>query len=428
MKKGILIVLAILLAMPAISFAGSATSRWDLTIGGTVKATVGWADYTAGDQNAGGTAPRGDRSGYSTIGNKYGSQIWSGGETGLNFAVRGPDTFGAKTSAFISGDFVGTWGGSTWGSFDLVVATMTFDWANDSVTAGMGGGFWGMMPVFAGIGWSDWGGGFKGAAPVNTGVKWTHRFGKQVTFNFEVTSPRDSNSGPNAATPGTVNDAANYVMKSDWPMIAAGVQYTSDACGKVGPWMLTFKADGIFAQDMKFYNDTATTVNNKALNGYYYDFVALVPIIPEKNGNKTGALYVDGAIYNSQNWAAGGYLGGFGAAANYARPVNGEFASPHQLGYVGHFQYFFTDTFSFNGAYGIGKNYMSNYAKALAQNANTIKSEEWYIAQLQWQASPAVKFQLFWDHNNSNYLNPGTAAQKKSGATNSYKLSAFYYF
>jgi hypothetical protein len=430
MKKGILIVLALLLAMPAISFAGSATSRWDLTVGGQVKMTVGYADWVTGDQRAGGTAPRGDRSGFSTINNKYGTQIWSGGETGLNFAVRGPDTMGAKTSAFISGDFVGTWGGSTWGTFDLVVATMTFDWANDTLTLGMGGGFWGMMPTFGGMGWSDYGGGYKGAAPVNPGIKLTHRFGKNIAANFIVSSPRDSNSGPNASATAPANqtdqdNVGNSNLRSSWPLLGAGIQYSSDACGRVGPWMLTFKADGLFTQEKKFYNDTLNTVNDKDLNATYFDFVVLVPIIPEKNGNKTGALYVDGAFYNSQNFGSTGYLGGFGAVNSYTRSL-GEFSAPHQLGYVGHFQYYFTDAFSFNGGYGYSKNYTSSvYRNA---NPNTLLKQEFYLAQLQWQASPAVKFQFLYDHDNSKYMGPGTAAQKQSGVTNTYRMSAFYYF
>ncbi len=36
MKKYLALFILILLAVPAVSFAGSATSRWDLTIGGMI--------------------------------------------------------------------------------------------------------------------------------------------------------------------------------------------------------------------------------------------------------------------------------------------------------------------------------------------------------------------------------------------------------
>ena len=46
MKKILVIMLALFLAIPAISYAGSATSRWDLTIGGNIKFDVGWSDQS----------------------------------------------------------------------------------------------------------------------------------------------------------------------------------------------------------------------------------------------------------------------------------------------------------------------------------------------------------------------------------------------
>jgi hypothetical protein len=44
MKKILVLFVAVMLALPAMSYAGSATSRWDLTIGGMVKFDVMWAD------------------------------------------------------------------------------------------------------------------------------------------------------------------------------------------------------------------------------------------------------------------------------------------------------------------------------------------------------------------------------------------------
>ena len=48
MKKFIVIALALFLAIPAISFAGSATSRWDVTIGGYIKADFGYTTQLQG--------------------------------------------------------------------------------------------------------------------------------------------------------------------------------------------------------------------------------------------------------------------------------------------------------------------------------------------------------------------------------------------
>jgi len=151
MKKTLVIMLALFLAIPAISYAGSATSRWDLTIGGNIKFDVGWSDQSGAmsgnDMWTGQNADRNPASGNRTLYDKYGTQLWGAGETGLNFFVKGPDAWGAKTHAFISGDFTGFWGSATNGinfpngynNFDLVIADMGFDWANTSLDFGVGG-------------------------------------------------------------------------------------------------------------------------------------------------------------------------------------------------------------------------------------------------------------------------------------------------
>ena len=48
MKKLIVFALALFLAVPALSFAGSATSKWDVTIGGFVKFDMGYASQAQG--------------------------------------------------------------------------------------------------------------------------------------------------------------------------------------------------------------------------------------------------------------------------------------------------------------------------------------------------------------------------------------------
>ena len=48
MKKFIVITFALFLAIPAISFAGSADSRWDVTIGGFIKADFGYTTQSQG--------------------------------------------------------------------------------------------------------------------------------------------------------------------------------------------------------------------------------------------------------------------------------------------------------------------------------------------------------------------------------------------
>ena len=52
MKKTLVIMLALFLAIPAISYAGAVNSRWDMSIGGNIKFDVGWTDQSGGMSSA----------------------------------------------------------------------------------------------------------------------------------------------------------------------------------------------------------------------------------------------------------------------------------------------------------------------------------------------------------------------------------------
>ena len=62
---------------------------------------------------------RDSNSGYDNQAAEYGNFYSYGGETRLNFLVKGPDGWGAKTMAFIEGDFRGEQ--ATGGSSSLVL-------------------------------------------------------------------------------------------------------------------------------------------------------------------------------------------------------------------------------------------------------------------------------------------------------------------
>ena len=57
MKKFVVLFVAVMLALPAMSYAGSASSRWDLTIGGMVKVDIAYADQAQNQD----LTPRRDR-------------------------------------------------------------------------------------------------------------------------------------------------------------------------------------------------------------------------------------------------------------------------------------------------------------------------------------------------------------------------------
>jgi hypothetical protein len=436
MKKVIILMLALCLAVPAISYAGSASSRWDLMIGGNIKMDMGWVDSKAtGNLSTSGIPARDDASGFSTISNKYGSQTWGGGQAGLNFFVRGPDAWGAKTSAFILGDFTGVWGGSTYGSFDLLVATMTFDWANTSLMIGDSGSAFGMLPTFAGN-QSSWGAvgifGDKGAAPILTQITATQRFTKEWSAKFGImanaNNTRNYNNFPVAAA-----NSDFAAARATTPGIQGGVTYSSDSCGRVGPWQLTFgTSGGLIRQKQAFQNAGLaghTFATSEDTTGWLADFKMLVPIIPQdKNGNKTHALYFDATVWTGQNFD--GFHAGFGgtgmSAYNRGTALNPDFGSLVASGVYTHAAFYFTDQLWINGFYMYAKHDSSNVYKSTI-NTNVINNVYQSILSVCNDVNPAVRFTMQWDHTYAKYAN-ATPGFKNVGNQNNVSFSAYYYF
>jgi hypothetical protein len=436
MKKLIVLMLALCLAVPAISHAGTATSRWDLMIGGTIKMDMGWVDSKGtGDLSTSGVVARDDREGFRTPNNKYGNQIWGSAESGFNFFVRGPDAWGAKTSAFMSFDATGVWGGSNYGSVDVLLANMSFDWEKTTLLIGDAGSAFGMLPTFAGN-QSAWGAiglfGDKGAAPILTQITWTQRWTKEWTTKFGImanaNNMRNFNNFPVAAS-----NADVAATRATTPGVQGGVTYSSAACGRVGPWQLTLgtSAGLIRQKQVTTFNNVlgrADTADDDT-TGWLADFKVLVPIIPQKNdGNKQNALYWDGVIWMGQNFD--GFNAGFGgtgtSAYNRGTVIDPDYASLVNSGFYTHAAYYILDNLWFNGFYmyaghDMSQNYKRNINTGVAKNASQI------IASLCYDVNPAVRFSVQWDRTHITYAQaqPGL---KQEGTQNAYRFAAYYYF
>lgn len=457
MKKIFVLMLALCLAVPAISYAGSATSRWDLTIGGNVKFDMGWVDSKAtGVLGTSGIPARDDDIGRS-VNNKYGNYIWGAGETGLNFFIRGPDAWGAKTSAFVLGDFTGVWGGSSYGTFDLLVATLTFDWPNTTVMMGDAGSAFGMLPTFAGN-QSSWGAiglfGDKGAAPVLSQITVTQRFTKEFSAKFGIMSNVNNGRGFNTLGPNAA--PVNQGLRAETPGVQAGITYSSAACGKVGPWQLTIgtsaglirekytfsiPATGLFFDAAGNLNATTpATTTSETITGWLADFKVLVPIIPQRNdGNKTNALYFDGVVWTGQNFDGfnAGWSGTGVAAYNRDGATNPDFGKNVSAGFLTHAAFYFTDQLWINGYYLYATKHMSNRYQNNINPVGAVKNAWQTIFSVAYDVNPAVRFTVQWDHSYAKYAQPspgigiidgnGTILKDK-GVQNAYRFAAYYYF
>ena len=389
---------------------------------------------------------RASQPGYDNLTNKYPTIIWGAGESTFNFAIRGPDAWGAKTSAFLSGDFVGFWAGAaTYNTFDLMNANMTFDWGQEALTVGQEISIFGMLPTFGlNIDWGSEGFGGKGLPPVAPGVWYTQKFGKNFRAMFQVQGPQGDTDGSNtniAPNPGP----ANSQTEGPIPYLQASFVYESQACGKVGPWDLTIGGDFIYGKQ-KDTNVVGSNITGTNVDEWGSLLKALVPIIPEHNGNKTGALYFDGDLYYGQN-LSGGYYGSAGAPGGmvYQRPGIGNWGSPVLWGYQIHGQYFATDKFSFNGFWFHTNLKASNWMAAnitpggagntlatpttVRNTTGVLSSYYSYAINAMYDVNPAVRMVLSYSTTVANYAaNSSSVGYENTGVRHVIHAAAYYYF
>jgi hypothetical protein len=287
--------------------------------------------------------------------------------------------------------------------------------------------------------WGNMSYGGKAIPPVAPGITFVQKFGKNFKATFEV----GSNAAPQASVDSS-GAAQNNLTIGPVPTFSGGVVYSSDACGKVGPYSLLIGVGGEFAEEKQVYQTSTGTqplaLTDTNVNMWGADIRALVPIIPEKNGNKTNALYFDVDVYTGQN--LNNYYGGtptaFGANV-YARPgsgVNTNYGSPVMTGYVIHGQYYFIDQLSINGfywnAYIRGSNWWaSNIQQVAATNTSSgvVKSANYYSANLMWDLNPAIRMVLQYDQMKANYAaNNAVAGFENYGQRRSLHLAGYYYF
>lgn len=441
MRKILIGMIVTLLALPAAGHAGSASSRWDLTIGGNIKFDMGWSDQSGGNSGSDmwvSGIPARNTSGTSDLANKYGAQLWGAGETSLNMFVKGPETWGAKSHAFIAGDFTGFWGaaqgttvnpGNSYNTFNLLIAEMGFDWSNTSLNLGVSGAFFGEPMTFANsVSWNALNFGSKGPAPVVPQVTVTQRLGKSFTVGFGVMSPTNTiNQLQQASGPNNDNNSGNP-YRNPMPAFEGKVAYSSDACGKVGPWQLLVEWDGFWGQ----IRNINTDLSHKDTDQWYTDLKFLIPIIPEKNGNKAMALYGDAAGFWTQGGGQiGNWLGNSGGdsflAANYERggAGSGDWHAHTLVGLYTHAQFYFTDAISINGWWCYTK-VNASQARRTA-NPDSVVQVNQYIANLQYDVNPAVRFTLEWEYTVARFA-AAHEGFKNDGTNNAYRLAAYYFF
>ncbi len=233
MKKLVIIGLALFLALPALSYAGSATSRWDMTIGGYIAFDYGYASQAVGADYLVALRSSAAR---QNLSDQYYNQFAQTGETRLNFLMLGPDAFGAKTRGFIEYDFKGSSTGGSYiqGAASLRHAYARLDWANDQLLFGeFWNGWLGGTPPVGYIGWNLPALGKSNRAPQ---IRWTHFMGNFLARIGMEYNGRQYNQNVDAPDNGGSGYVDNYT-RAPIPDFFFTFEWSSDACGTInGPF------------------------------------------------------------------------------------------------------------------------------------------------------------------------------------------------
>jgi len=435
MKKTAFLLLALFLLIPAMSNAGSMSSRYDVTFGGFVKYDLGWTS-----QNANADAVNASRSSSSTrsvLADEYGNTFMSGAETRFNFLVKGPDLWGAKTSAFIEGDFRGTSTGNQYGGFQLRHAFMKMNWQSAELMIGQNWQQWGMPYYVPTVSILDYAQYMKGIRTPQ--IAFRYFFTREFNAMFGVTSATEAYG----ATRG-YNDG---FARSSWPGLQGEVAYWTDRCGKIGPHNLKFALGGYYGKDnssrQTYQNATGNGYRDDTLNSWAVAFRYSVPIVPERQANKAMSVLLNGNFWVGQNLSGSGWLYDSNYSS-YQRP-DGSYAAPTMFGLQANLSWWITNALQLNGNYGYLKHNTSNYARNI-DNAGTLRTGQYnmtqsYGANLLWDANQAVRFGIQWVRNYTGYngygvpvtstgapLSVGTGNADRTGVADVYRFGAWYFF
>jgi len=423
-------ILAMFLALPAITQAGSVTSKYDVSIGGYVKMDLGWQNQNLGPDVR--QAVRGSLPGNQNRYDEYGSLYWYAGQTRLNMRVKGPDAWGAKTSAFIEGDFRAA---PAAGVFGLRHAYMKFDWAQSNLLIGQY--------------WNDWGyiasasivddGLFKpmGRGSRQPQIRYTYNIDKSWSFFLGIFSEYNTLAN-NTTTVNTQNDNA----RSQLPHFMGEITYKTDACGKIGSFPLRFSLGGFYGKEKKTYRNSPTNTkwDSDDVNSWSVALTGYVPIIPEKKGDKAGAFGLTGAAFIGQNNAlyySNGPSASYDAALNNTDSLYYSAAASVNYGGWGQLSYYITNNVSINGGYGtFSNNFHPNTFRAVG--ANAIRTNQHIFANVLWDINPAIRFGLEYARIMTGYAayGAGTAGTDaantnnldRSGTQDSVRFAAWYFF
>jgi hypothetical protein len=395
---GLAVALALVAFLGVDANAGTVTSRFDVDLGGYVK-----LDYIHQDANLGPlSAP------VPADGTQKASQdqsLFTARQTRVHLKVTGPDFLGAKTTAFIEGDFYGQGGSNETSNFRMRHAYGALAWKDTQVLFGQ---FWDIFgPCVAST--LDFRSGQFTGAPNNPRVPQV-----RLTHNFRF----DDNNSLRAMI-GAQNPVENFQSDNtsgDMVNIAGQAMLVSKALGvSPGYWgipmqPLTVGLFGLFGQEEIEGNDD--------IDVYGYGLYAFVPILKSSDGKSramTLSLETQGYI------AAGLNIQGATAASTVGTPPNQDAAKGY--GVFAQFIFYPIDPFGITFGYGRRNILDSSDYSGAAEQYN-----EQYFTNVAYDLNAAVRVAAEYQRLNTKYLADPTGATDDKGDANRFMVSAMYFF
>jgi len=431
MKKFLIFAVMLGLLVPAAAFA-----KAEFSLGGYVKLETYW-DSSQNNAYMMAAVPRNNN-----VAGTQGHINFRSQESRFNFTIKGPKVFGAQTTGFIEMDFDGQTdnsGVSSSGTWNARVrhAMFRLNWPETELLMGQ---YWGLFDNFIPESADD---GpmmqYTTALDRIPQIRITQKFLSDWTVAGLVGLPINVygiSGDPFGA--GTSNNGAS----AETPQFQGMVQYSHDWWGKAAyfghPKPFTISVSAGWQRSIARFN-AAQAVNAFGQNGYVANVGALrqqfvnpwmvqggmfIPVVPTHSANLANTASIMASAFIGQgcesfgmlnflNTNNGAWVGAGGQMAHYLGNGIYEPSLMQRFGFMAQGQYYFTNQWFVNAAYGMTRNFgvdktMVNNNLGITQDsilgADAWRTQQEVDATLWYRPVQALKFGLMYSYVNSNYF------------------------
>ena len=423
MKKTLIFLVILALAIPSAALAAT-----EFSLGGYMKLEAFWDSSQNNAYMYGAVARNNDVAG------THGRFDMRSNESRINFTIKGPKLWGAQTTGFLEMDFDGTTDSGNVSSSGTWLARVRhamfrLNWPETELLMGQ---YWGLFDNFIPESADD---GpmmqYTTALDRIPQIRLTQKFLADWSVAGLVGLPLNvygSNANPFS---GASNSAGN-AQSAETPQLQGMIQYTHDWWGKAAyygvpkPFTISVSAGwehalsrlgtGVNEFGQNGYTSVASAVvNQKTLNPWIVQGGMFIPVIPTHSANLAGTASAMTSWFVGQGVEAFGMLNTLNLAAgtNLAKfmgTVNRvDYFEPsllNRFGGMAQAQYYFTNEWYLNAAYGLTRNFGVNRATnaLLGATADEWRTQQEVDATLWYRPIQALKFGVMYSYVYSDYF------------------------